>query len=505
MARLAIFGAALLALALAARAADQPQWGQKFTRNMVSAETGLPDSFDPKSGKNIRWRAALGSQSYGTPTVGGGCVLIGTNNANPRDPRQRDDCGVLLCFDEKDGALRWQLVVPKREADPFQDWPRVGMASAPTIEGDRVYTLTNRAEVVCLDLAGMANGNDGPYQDEGKHMTPKGAAAALTPGPKDADILWLFNLVAEVGIWPHDTAHSSILIHGDYLYINTGNGVDNTHRKIRSPDAPSLIVLDKKTGKLVAQDEERIGDAIVHATWSSPSMGEVGGQTLIFFTGGDGIVRAFKALAPGLAPGGTPAKLEKVWWFDPEPLPRPADHAYMGDRRQGPSDSHGMPVFVGGRLYVAGGGDFQWGKHEGWVKCIDVTKTGNVTQTATLWSYTAMKDTCATPAVFEGMVFVTDCGGTLHCLDATTGKPFWTHPLEGDLWGSALVADGKVYVGSQRGDFCILAAAKKKKVLSTADFGGVAATATPVAANGTLYLGTHNTLYAVGTAKGSAK
>jgi len=50
--------------------------------------------------------------------------------------------------------------------------------------------------------------------------------------------------------WSHDGAHSSILIRGDHLYLNTGTGVDNTHRKIRTPDAPSLVVLDKHTGKL---------------------------------------------------------------------------------------------------------------------------------------------------------------------------------------------------------------------------------------------------------------
>jgi outer membrane protein assembly factor BamB len=486
------------AVAAAVRADDQPQWGQRFTRNMVSAEKGLPDSVDPKSGKNVKWRAALGSQTYCTPTVGGGCVLVGTNNENPRDPRQKGDRGVLMCFDEKDGTFRWQLVVPKRENDQYQDWPRVGMASPATIEGNRVYTLTNRAEVVCLDLAGMANGNDGPYKDEAKHMTVKGAA--VEPGPKDADIVWLFDLVAEVGIWPHDTAHCSVLIDGDYLYINTGNGVDNTHRKVRAPTAPSLIVLDKKTGKLLARDNEAIGEKIIHSTWSSPSLGEVGGQRMLIYAGGDGIVRGLKALAAGLTPA-APLGLERVWLFDPDPNPREADHRYMDHRPDGPSDIHGMPVLVNQRVYVAGGGDFQWGKHEGWVKCIDPTKTGDVTKSAEIWSY-AMKHTCCTPAVADGLVFATDCGGTIHCLDAATGKPCWTQKAKGEIWGSCLVANGKVYVGSQGGEFWILAAAKEKKVLCTVDLGAPIAS-TPVAAGGVVYVSTANTLFAFGQAKPS--
>src|SRR5579863_4426542 len=80
-----------------ARAADQPQWGQRFSRNMVSDEKKLPDSFE----RNVKWSAELGTQSYGTPIVADGKVLIGTNNERPRDPRHRGDRGVLMCFDEK--------------------------------------------------------------------------------------------------------------------------------------------------------------------------------------------------------------------------------------------------------------------------------------------------------------------------------------------------------------------------------------------------------------------
>ena len=65
---------------------------------MTSDETGLPDTFDPGTGRNVKWVAPLGSQSYATPIVAGGRVLIGTNNEPPRDPRHRGDRGVLLCL-----------------------------------------------------------------------------------------------------------------------------------------------------------------------------------------------------------------------------------------------------------------------------------------------------------------------------------------------------------------------------------------------------------------------
>src|SRR5512140_2906812 len=96
-----------------AAAMDHPQWGQNFSRNMVSQERNLPDSFDPATGKNLKWKARLGSETHATPVIAGGKVLIGTNNEEPRDPRRTGDRSVLMCLDEKDGHLLWQLVVPK--------------------------------------------------------------------------------------------------------------------------------------------------------------------------------------------------------------------------------------------------------------------------------------------------------------------------------------------------------------------------------------------------------
>src|SRR5258708_1223581 len=104
-----------------ARGADQPQWGVAWNRNMVSVEKDLPDSFDPKTGKNVAWSAQLGTQTYSTPIVAGGRVYIGTNNGNPRDPADKRDCGVLMCFDESTGRFLWQLAFPKREEDPYHD------------------------------------------------------------------------------------------------------------------------------------------------------------------------------------------------------------------------------------------------------------------------------------------------------------------------------------------------------------------------------------------------
>ena len=474
---------------------DQPQWGEAWTRNMVSGETGLPEKFDPKTGENVKWVADLGTESHSTPVIAGGRVYIGTNNGQPRNPKHKGDRGVLMCFDEKNGEFLWQLVVPKRSEDPYFDWPKSGISSPATVEGDRVYIVSNRGEVLCLDPKGMANGNDGEFQDEARHQTPEGTEL-ISVDASDADILWAFDMTEGAGIWSHDGAHSSILIDGDFLYLNTGTGVDNTHRKIRTPDAPSLIVIDKRSGKLLAREREKIAPNIFHCTWSSPSMGTVKGRKLVFFAAGNGIVYAFEALSETPRDGEVKT-LKKVWSFDPDPTaPKEEVHRYTTNRREGPSNIYSMPVLVDDRLYFSGGGDLWWGKNEAWMKCIKADGEGDVTRTAEVWSYPLEKHAMSTPAVIGDLVFVADNGRLIHCVDRKSGKQQWTHELRGEMWASPYVADGKVYLGSRRGDVYIFKASREKHVLSTVELGDpISATAT--AANGVIFLANMTHLYAL--------
>jgi outer membrane protein assembly factor BamB len=320
----------------------------------------------------------------------------------------------------------------------------------------------------------------------------------LTPGPLYADIIWLFDLPSSAGIWSHDAANSSILIHGDYLYLNSGTGVDNTHKKIRTPDAPSVVVLDKLTGRLVGRDYEHMAPNIFHSTWCSPSLAQVNGRPLLFFGGGNGIVYAFEALdGVALPPQGEVLGLHKVWQFDFDPTaPKTNVHRFNSNRSEGPSNFYGMPVFYRNRVYVAGGGDIWWGKNQAWLKCIDATRTGDITTNGLVWSYPLQKHVLATPAIANGLIFIADCGRLLHCVDAETGKPCWTQDVTGEVWASAFVADGKVYLGTRSGNFYVMAAAREKKLLASLDLKSpISATAS--AANGVLYVATMNRLYAV--------
>lgn len=491
-----------------ARADDWPQWGGTVHRNMYSPARGLPDRFDPgqmKRGtddvdlattKNVKWVGRLGSQSYGNVTVSQGRVLIGTNNDHPADPRYQGDRSILKCFDEQTGEFLWQLVVPKLKAGKVNDWENLGLLSSPKIEGKHVYLVTSRCEVICLDLHGQADGNDGPFQDEANYIAKDTGKPPQAVGPKDADIVWVYDMMDQLGVFPHNASNSSPLILGDLVYVCTSNGQDWTHVNIPSPLSPSYIALDKRTGELAGEDDAGIGPRIFHGQWSSPSGGQVNGRWQVYCGGGDGVLYALEATPEK---GDEASFLKRVWWFDcnpPEykvkdgkPIRYPA--------ADGPSEINATPVFYKNRVYVPTGQDPEHGEGVGRLVCIDATKTGDLTATGLLWEYRGIHRSISTVSIdpTTGLLFVGDFSGFLHCLDAETGKLHWTYDMKAHMWGSTLVADGKVYLGDEDGDFVVLAATKEKKLLSEVNL-NAPVYSTPVVANGVLYVASSTHLWA---------
>ncbi|HZF41578.1 MAG TPA: PQQ-binding-like beta-propeller repeat protein, partial [Blastocatellia bacterium] len=133
---------------------DWPMWGGTPDRNMISNMKGLPETWDINKKTNVKWVAALGSQSYGNPVVAGGQVYVGTNNEGLRDPKQGGDRGVLMVFDEKTGEFLWQMTSEKLAAGRVNDWPYQGVCSSPLVEGDRLYVHFGHYGMACLDLRG---------------------------------------------------------------------------------------------------------------------------------------------------------------------------------------------------------------------------------------------------------------------------------------------------------------------------------------------------------------
>jgi outer membrane protein assembly factor BamB len=423
---------------------EWPMWGGTPDRNMVSSMKGIPAKWDAAKKENIKWVAQLGSQSYGNPTVGGGVILVGTNNESLKDPKIKGDKGVLMAFRESDGSFMYQLVSDKLPAGRVNDWPYQGVASSPLIEADRAYYVNNRAEVVCFEL------------QTGKPI-------------------WKFDMMEEVGAHPHNLANSSPVTHGDLLFVSTSNGQDESHVHIPSPRAPSLIALNKKTGKLVWEDNS-VGEKILHGQWSSPAVGKVGDVVQVVSAQGDGWVRGYEA-----------ATGKKLWEFDTNPK----DSVWPKTRNELIS----TPVIQNNRVYISNGQDPEHGEGDAHLYAIDATKRGDITKSGQIWHY-AIRRSISTGALHNGILYYADFSGFLHAIDAETGKQIWKYDMLAAVWGSPMVIDGKVYLGDEDGDVVVLEAGRQMKLLFETNMGS-SVYCTVVPASGTMYIVNRNQLFAI--------
>jgi len=119
------------------------------------------------------------------------------------------------------------------------------------------------------------------------------------------------------------------------------------------------------------------------------------------------------------------------------------------------------------------GQDPEHGEGVGILTCIDATKTGDVTKTAKVWEYRGIHRSISTVSLDPntGLIFVGDFSGFVHCLDAETGKVYWTHDMKAHMWGSTFVADGKLYVGDEDGDFVCCGNEGKRSSFSETNVG----------------------------------
>lgn len=287
-----VLGAALL-LALGAglaHAQDWPEWCGQPSRNMAAPSAHpLPDSadcgtendsgdVDRQSTRKVKWSARLGRPTTGSPVVSQGRVFIGTTWQDGKD-------ACFLCFDEQTGRRLGAFICPKPVRETYERW---AISSTPTVEGDRLYFISPYQEVLCLDLKTLL-------------AAPADREKALVERTSLESIVWRYDLLDKLKAYYHHTASSSVLVHGDYLYVCTGNGRSWVPGRIPfDPLTPSLVVFDKLTGQLVARDDEQIGERLYRGQYASPSLALVNGRPQILFATGDGVCYAFEPLAPGM-------------------------------------------------------------------------------------------------------------------------------------------------------------------------------------------------------------
>ena len=506
---------------------DWPQWGGSSHRNNTPEGKNIPHHWNVASGENVLWKMPLGSQTHGTPAVANGTIFIGTNNANGYVKRYPSevDLGALIAFEEKTGKFLWQASSPKLLTGRVNDSSLMGVWSTPYCERDRLWYVTNRGEVVCLDLEGFRdNENDGPFTQEGNESKD------------EDDIVWTFDMMAELGVSQHNRSSCSITGLGDRLFVITGNGVGEAHNHVAVPDAPSFLCLDKNTGKVLWSDNSP-GLNILHGQWSSPCVFRAKGRDQVVMCGGDGWIYSFDPAGDG------EGRARLLWKFDGNP--KDSHYRPRGKGTRNPIIA--TPVFHNDLVYVGLGDDPEYGESGGHLYCIDPTKDGDVSQelavdaegqsvaprrlqaidpsrgekaisnphSALVWHYTAvdrnqngklefeetMHRTISSVAIKNDLLIVADFSGLVHCLDAKRveeGKPVvhWVHDMFSTIWSSPLIVDDKIYVGDEDGDVIVLELSKSRNVIAENNL-AQPIFATPIVANDTLFIANRNTLFAL--------
>lgn len=508
---------------------DWPSWGGTPYRNNTPAAKDIPETWDLDTGENVLWVADLGSQTYGNPVVANGKVYVGTNNGNGYIKRfpSNVDLGCLVCIDEKTGDFLWQASSPKLPTGRVHDWPQQGVCSTVYCEDSRVWYVTSRGEVTCLDANGFHDGkNDGAFQAE------------PSDDKYEADILWRLDMMGELGVSQHNMCSCSVTAMGDFLFVDTGNGVDESHINIPAPNAPSHLCINKNTGKVLWTDNTP-GVNVLHGQWSSPVyFVDSTGQSQIVFGSGDGWMYSFDPQGDGQG------KPKLLWKFDGNPK----TSLYLLGGRATRNHFIGTPVFYDGHVYCAVGEDPEHGEGVGHLYCLDPTKRGDISlelamgadgkelaprrlqnvdekkgekavpnpNSGVIFHYDAidrdgdkkvefeetMHRTIGSVAIKDDLLYVADFSGLVHCLDAKKlsepGKPtvYWTHDMFAASWGSPLIADGKVFIGDEDGDITIFELSKELNILGEINMIN-AIYSTPVAANDTLFISNKSNLFAI--------
>ena len=447
-----------------------PSVALPFPTNVVPTRNP-PIDWDPTTGRNIVWSVELGNETYGRPVVSGDAVYVGTDNARHLNPAYDQPAGALMALRANDGKFLWQDIVPRVERG-LREFLLPSTTGTPYIEGNRLYYVTAECQLRCLDTKGFRDGeNNGPYQDE------------MFRGPDAADIIWELDICGRLGVFPHEATNSEVLPVGDLLMVSTSNGQNEGHTRVPSPRAPSLIAVDKRSGEVVWR-AIGAGGQVLHGQWSSPVAANVNGRVQVLFGGGDGWLRSYDA-----------ASGHELWRFDGNPkdahwLPRPGVLSR--------SSIIASPVFADNRVFVAMGMSPGHDNGPSMIHAVSPNGQGDVTESRLLWTSRDIGRVVGTPIVKDGLLYVGDLGGTIHCLEAATGAHVWRHETNDAIWGSLLLAGDRLYVGNVGGTMTVLRVGRRKEVLAQIEM-DAPIYAPPAVVGDALYLATGSRLYLIAT------
>lgn len=234
----------------------------------------------------------------------------------------------------------------------------------------------------------------------------------------DGNIQWVRSMTEEFNRFSGygGRLHTPV-IDGDLVIISMGN-----LGWAAKPPSHRYMGINKHTGETVWMSRPGGGNQVDLTVYSTPVTTTIDGQRAFIAGNGNGGIFAVK-VATG----------EKIWGF-----------AFSN---RGINTS---PAVANNRVYATHSEENVGNTSLGSVVCLDAT-TGKE-----IWRQDGLTVGYATPAVYDGRVYVIDNSANVHCLDAETGKHHWEQSVGTVGKGSPTVADGKLYVTEVNGGFQIL-------------------------------------------------
>jgi outer membrane protein assembly factor BamB len=163
-------------------------------------------------------------------------------------------------------------------------------------------------------------------------------------------------------------------------------------------------------------------------------------------------------------------------------------------------------IFRDNVAYITHGEENMDTTEMGMVAAIDATKSGTLAKDAFKWTAHGFLPTFASPVMDAERLYTMDNGAIVGAFDLKTGNRLWTKTLGTLQKGSPVLADGKLYVGTENGKFFILRPTRAGVDVLDEDVLGTAAepeaiVASPIVADGRVYVASMENLYAIGTRK----
>jgi outer membrane protein assembly factor BamB len=249
---------------------------------------------------------------------------------------------------------------------------------------------------------------------------------------KDGKLLWDRSLGEE---WAAFTTHGgrtmSPIVDGDLVIVTAaisswGSAAARGHR---------LVALDKRTGDIIWVSNP--GGRPYDTAYAAPTIATINGLRLLIVGLGDGAIHAVK-----------PQTGEKVWSF-------------VAAKR-----AINTGVVVKGTSVVVSHGDENFDTSElGMIGVIDGSQTGDIKTTK--WAFKGDQFGFSSPVIDGSRVYQVENGSRLKAFDLETGRELWRQALGTVQKAPLVLADGKLYVGTESGKFFIVRPlADKAEVLS---------------------------------------